>query len=159
MAEPGNTRSPRTLRSLVGSRTSVDDPLRSVVRSWSLRRVLKYSGHPTADLVGRASANTVNRELTSLDAQKRYSSNCGNLNSRGRNTRTSTGVSFAVGMCSTSFARGRNYHVATPIYGTLGGFDQFVATVRATRSAIGDRSTSNSSPSWRWLTPGVLCRI
>lgn len=81
----------------------------------------------------------VNRESTPLDAQKRYSSNCGNLDRRPRNTRTLTGVSFAVGTCATSFARGRNYPVATLIYRTAGGLDQFVATVRATRSAIAAR--------------------
>jgi len=42
------------------TRTSLVDPMRSVVRSRSLRRFLRYCGHPTAGLVGRASANTVN---------------------------------------------------------------------------------------------------
>lgn len=40
--------------------TATYDPLRSVVRSRSLRRFLKYCGHPTAGLFGQASANAVN---------------------------------------------------------------------------------------------------
>jgi hypothetical protein len=50
--------SPHEVRRL----TAGVDPLRSVVRSWAYRRVLKYSDHPTAGLAGRPSDNAVNRE-------------------------------------------------------------------------------------------------